>query len=146
MRKLSMRTDPTNDDSNRVKQIIRIFDHPKNLLEVLRTRLPIYQGLTGNNIKTGPKQYRFTWNFLYGEALRIFWFKVNWIASQNCRQSNFSNGSCYYLFWTKIVPLQAEVLHPLQNGETPQEHHKAVCGIGSRYQFKDGTDATPVWR
>ena len=67
-----MRTDPTNDDSNRVKQIIRIFDHPKNLLEVLRTRLPIYQGLTGNNIKTGPKQYRFTWNFLYGEALRIF--------------------------------------------------------------------------
>ena len=54
------------------------------------------------------------------------------------------NGSCCYLFWSKILSLQAEALHPLQNGENPQAHHKAVCGIGSRSQFKDGTYATPL--
>ena len=54
MRKLSVRTDPKNEDSTHVKQIIRIRDHPKNLLEVLFGRLEIAQGLTGNTITTGP--------------------------------------------------------------------------------------------
>ena len=54
MRKLSVRTDPTNEDSTRVKQKNRILDHPKNLLEVLRARLAIAQGLSGNNITKGP--------------------------------------------------------------------------------------------
>ena len=58
MRKLEVRTDPTNEYSTRNKQIIHILDHPKNLIEVLRARLTIYQGLTGNNITTGPNQYR----------------------------------------------------------------------------------------
>ena len=60
MRKLSVHTDPTNENSTRVKQKNRILDHPKNLLEVLRERLAIDQGLTGNNITMGPNQYSFT--------------------------------------------------------------------------------------
>ena len=63
---------PTNEDSTRIKQKIRILDHPKNLIEVLNARLAISQGLNGNNIKTGTNQYRFTRTFLNGEAFRIF--------------------------------------------------------------------------
>ena len=69
---LSVLTDPANEDSTRIKQKIRILDHLKNLVEVLRASFAIVQGLTWNNITTGPKQYRFTRTFLYGEALRIF--------------------------------------------------------------------------
>ena len=46
--------------------------HPKNLIEVLRERLAIEKGLAGNDITTGPNQYRFTRTFLDGETLRIF--------------------------------------------------------------------------
>ena len=60
MCKLWVQTDPTNEDLTRVKQRIRILDHPKNLLEVLCARLAIAQGLTGNDITTGQNQYRFT--------------------------------------------------------------------------------------
>ena len=60
MRELLVQTDPTDEDSTRVKQIIRIMDNPQKLLEVLRASLEIYQGLTGNDITTGPNQYRFT--------------------------------------------------------------------------------------
>ena len=56
MRELTVHTYPTNEDLIRVKQKIRILGHPKNLLEVLRARLAIEQGLTGNNITTGPNQ------------------------------------------------------------------------------------------
>ena len=72
MRKLSVRTDPTNEDSTCVKQKIRILDHPKNLLEVLRASFVIAQGLTGNNIKTETNQYRFTRTLLDWEVLHIF--------------------------------------------------------------------------
>ena len=48
------------------------MDHLKKLVEVLRARLAIAQGLTGNNIIMGPNQYRFTRTFLDGEALCIF--------------------------------------------------------------------------
>ena len=48
------------------------LDHPKNLIEFLRARLAIAQGLTGYNITTGPNQYCFTLTFLDGEALCIF--------------------------------------------------------------------------
>ena len=67
-----MRADPANEDSTRIKQKIRIFDHPKNLIEVLRERLAIVQGLTGNKIATVTNQYRFTRTFLDGEALKHF--------------------------------------------------------------------------
>ena len=76
MRKLLVPTDPTNADLTRVKQKNLIMDHPKNLLEVLRTRLAISHGLTGNNITTGPNQYRFTRTLIDGEALRIFDLKA----------------------------------------------------------------------
>ena len=66
MHKLSVRTDPTNEDSTRVKQKNRILDHSKNLLEVLCARIAIAQVLTVNNITMVPKQYRFTQTFLDG--------------------------------------------------------------------------------
>ena len=72
MRELLVQTDPTNEDFTHVKQIISILDHPKNLLEVLRSRLAIAQGLIGNNITTGTNQYRFTQTFINGEALHNF--------------------------------------------------------------------------
>ena len=67
-----MRADTSNEDSTRIKRKIRILDHPKNLIEVLRAMLAIAEGLTGNNITTGPNQYRFTRTFLDREALLIF--------------------------------------------------------------------------
>ena len=66
MRKLSVRTDTTKEDSTRVKRKIRILDHPKNLLEVLRARIAIAQGLIGKSITTGPNHYCFTRTFLDG--------------------------------------------------------------------------------
>ena len=42
------------------------------MIEVLRTRLAIGQGITCNKITTGPNHYRFTRTFLDGEVLRIF--------------------------------------------------------------------------
>ena len=44
------------------------------------------------------------------------------------------------------MSLQAETLPPLQDGETTQADHEAVCWIGLQYQRKDGTDATPISR
>ena len=72
IRDLSVLADTANEDSTRINRKIRILYHPKNLIEVLRARLAIAHGLTGNNITTGPKQYRFNRTFLDGEALRIF--------------------------------------------------------------------------
>ena len=52
------------------------MDHSKNLIKVLCGILAIEKGITGNNITTGPNQYRFTRTFLDGEALRIFDLKL----------------------------------------------------------------------
>ena len=73
---MSVLADPSKEDSTRIKQKIRILDHPKNLIEVIHARLAIAQVLTGNNITTGPNQYRFTRTVLDGEALRIFDLKL----------------------------------------------------------------------
>ena len=86
MRELSVLADPANEDSTKIKRKIRILDHPKNLIMVLRARLAIRQGLTGNNITTGPSHYRFTLTFLSGEALCIFDLK-----SIRLRHENFAN-------------------------------------------------------
>ena len=67
-----MFADSSNEHSTKIKWKIRILDHPKNLIEVLRARLAIEKGLAGKAITTGPNQYRFTRTFLDGEALRIF--------------------------------------------------------------------------
>ena len=45
-------------------------------LEVLRTRIAIGQGLTGNETTTVTNQYRFTRTFLNGEALRSLDLKL----------------------------------------------------------------------
>ena len=57
---LSILADPRNEHSTKNKQKIRILDHHKNLLEVIRARLAIEKGLAGKAITTGPNQYRFT--------------------------------------------------------------------------------------
>ena len=72
IRELLVLADPSNEHSTKIKRKIRILDHPKNIIEVLRARLAIKNGLAGNAITTGPNQYRFTRTFLDGEALRIF--------------------------------------------------------------------------
>ena len=71
IRELSVISDTENEDSTCTKRKIRILDNPKNLIEVLRARLAIAQGLTGNKTTMGPYQYRFNRAFLDGEALRI---------------------------------------------------------------------------
>ena len=72
IRELSILADPNNKHSTKIKRKIRILDHPKNLIKVLRARLAIEKGLIGNAITTGPNKYRFTRTFLDREALRIF--------------------------------------------------------------------------
>ena len=72
MRELSVLTDPANEDSTNIKRKIRILDHPKNLIKILRARLAIGQVITSNNIITRPSQYHFTRTFLSGEELRFF--------------------------------------------------------------------------
>ena len=69
---LSVLDDPVNEDSTCIKRKIRILDHPKNLIKVLRATLTIGQGITGNNITAGLNQSCFTQTFLDGEELRIF--------------------------------------------------------------------------
>ena len=56
IRELSVLADTTNKQSTKIKRKIRILDHPKNLIEVLRARLDIEKGITGNAITTGPNQ------------------------------------------------------------------------------------------
>ena len=84
---LSVLTDPANEDSTRIKRKIRILDHSKNLIEVLRARLAISQVLTGYNITTGTNQYRFTRTFLDGEALCIFDLKSTELHHENVSNS-----------------------------------------------------------
>ena len=63
IRELSVLADPSNEHSTKIKRKIRILDHPKNIIEVLRAQLAIKKGLIGNVITTGPNKYRFTRNF-----------------------------------------------------------------------------------
>ena len=79
---LSVLADPSNKHSTKIKQKIRILDHPKNLIEVLRARLATKKGLIGNAITTGPNKYRFTRTFLDGEALRIFDLKATELVQE----------------------------------------------------------------
>ena len=72
IRELSVLADTENGDSACIKQKIPILDHTKKMIEVLRARIAIGQGITGNNITAGPNQYSFIRTFLDGEALCIF--------------------------------------------------------------------------
>ena len=97
IRELSVLADLEIEDSTKIKRNIRILDHPKNLIKVLRARLVIAQGLTGNNITTVPNQYRFTRTFLDGEALRIFDLK-----STELRHETVANK---YLAMNMVLPI-----------------------------------------
>ena len=82
IRELSVLADPSNEHYTKIKRKIRILDHPKNLIKVLRSRLAIEKGLPGNATTTGPNQYRFTRTFLDGEALRIFNLKATELVQE----------------------------------------------------------------
>ena len=55
IRELLVLADPSNKHSTNIKRKIRILDHPRNLIDVLRAQLAIKKGLIGNVITTGPK-------------------------------------------------------------------------------------------
>ena len=76
MRKFSVRTEPTNEESTCLKQKICILNHLKNLIEVLRARFAITQGLNGKNITTVTNQYPFKRTLLNPEARSIFDLKL----------------------------------------------------------------------
>ena len=61
IRELSVLADPSNEQSTKIKQNIRILDHPNNLIEVIRARLAIEKGIAGNAIITGPNHYLPRW-------------------------------------------------------------------------------------
>ena len=52
IRELSVLSDPSNEKSTKIKQRIRILEHPKNIIEGLRARLAIKKVLIGNAITT----------------------------------------------------------------------------------------------
>ena len=82
IRELSVLADPSNEQSTKIKQKIRILDHPNNLIKVLRARLAIEKGIAGNAITTELNQYRFTRTFLDREALRIFDLKATQLIQE----------------------------------------------------------------
>ena len=82
IRELSVLSDPSKEQITNIKQKIRMLDHPKNLIEVLRAQLAIEKGLIGNAITTGPNQSRITRTFLEGEALRIFDLKATELVQE----------------------------------------------------------------
>ena len=57
IRELSVLSDPSNENSTKIKQRIKILTHPKNLMEVLRARVAIEKGLIGNAINYGPNGF-----------------------------------------------------------------------------------------
>ena len=70
IRDLSVLSDPSNEKRTKIKQRIRMLDHPKNLIKVLRARLAIEKGLIGNAITTSPHKFCFTRTFLKGGVVR----------------------------------------------------------------------------
>ena len=50
IRELLVLSDPSNEQSTKIKRKIRILDHPKNLIKVLRARLAIKKGISENSI------------------------------------------------------------------------------------------------
>ena len=54
---LSVLSDPSNKKSTQLKQRIRIIEHSKNLIKVLRAQLAIKKGLIGNAITTSLNRF-----------------------------------------------------------------------------------------
>ena len=82
VRDLSVLSNPSNEKSTKIKHRIRMLDHPKNLIRVLRDRLAIERGLIGNAITTGPNKFCFTRTFLEGGALCIFDLKATELVQE----------------------------------------------------------------
>ena len=72
IREISIRTNPTDASSPIIKRRFKPLDNPKTVLEVLRGLLLIKEGVTGNNVTTGPNTYAYWRTCLAGEALRKF--------------------------------------------------------------------------
>ena len=72
IREMEVRTDPLNEASPRIKRKFRPLDNPSSVLEVLRGILVIKEGVTGNNVTTGPLQYQYWRTCLEGTALSKF--------------------------------------------------------------------------
>ena len=100
IRDLSVLSDPANEKSTKIKQRIRMLDHPKNLIEVLRARLAIKKGLIGNTITTGPNKFCFARTFLEGEALRIFNLKATELVQGTAANLKRCIKPRCKLFWT----------------------------------------------
>ena len=82
IRELSVLSDPSNKQSTKIKQKIRMLDHPKNLIDILQAQLVIEKGLIGNAVTTGPNKYFFTRTFLEEESLRIFDLKATELVQE----------------------------------------------------------------
>jgi hypothetical protein len=72
IRETIMRTDPTNDMSPVTKRKFKPLDNPSNALNVLQGILLIKEGVSGNNVTTGPLQCRCWRGCLTGTALDKF--------------------------------------------------------------------------
>jgi hypothetical protein len=72
VREMMIRTDPTDNSSPVIKRRFKPLDNPLNVLEVLQGILIIKEGVTGNNVTTGPLQYSYWRGCLEGTALRKF--------------------------------------------------------------------------
>ncbi len=72
IREMIMRTDPTNESSPVIKRKFKPLDNPSNVLDVLQGVLLIKEGVIGNNVTTGPLQYRYWRGCLTGTALDKF--------------------------------------------------------------------------
>ncbi len=72
IREMMMRTDPTNESSPIIKRKFKPLDNPSNVLDVLQGVLLIKEGVVGNNVTTGPLQYRYWRGCLTGTALDKF--------------------------------------------------------------------------
>ena len=72
VRKISIRTEPTNNKSPTVKSKFVLLDIPSSIYEVILAINKIEQGIKGNNITKGENMFSFFGQCLEGEAKRQF--------------------------------------------------------------------------
>ena len=141
---LSVLAHRSNKHSTKIKQKIRILDHPKNIIEVLRARLAIKKGLIGNDITTGPKQVPLHQDLPRQGNTAHLRPEGDRTGSGDGGKFKDSNEPRCNLIWPQGVSLQAEAVLALQDDQASQADHEAVCGLGPRPQFKDGSVATSL--
>ena len=132
MREMSVLADPENEDSTKIKKNICILDHPKNLIEVLHARLAIGQVITGNNITTGLRQYRFTRTFPAGEALHIFDLKSTELRHKTIASLTIVINHVVAYFGTKVC-LSKQKCYICYKMEKPRKKPQGYAYL-SRFQ------------